>query len=63
MNDRINSIDNMRFHHSNSDNDMGRFGRRQLDEKVEKEPITDFDSIFQKELKKVRKEQIYRHDI
>lgn len=56
MNDRINSISNMRFRHSDSDNDMGRFGRRRLDEKIEKEPMTDFDSIFQKELKKVRKE-------
>lgn len=57
MNDRVNGISNMRFHHSNSNNDMGRFGRRQLDEKVEKKTETNFDSIFQKELKKVRKER------
>ena len=56
MNERINSIDNMRFRHSDGNNDLGRFGRRRLDKKVEKELVTDFDSIFQKELKKVRKE-------
>lgn len=55
MNERINSISDLCFRHSNGDNDMGRFGRR-LDEKIKKEPMTDFDSIFQKELKKVRKE-------
>ena len=57
MNDRISSIDSMRFRHNNSDNDMGRFGRRRLDKKVEKKMETDFDSIFQKELKRVRKER------
>lgn len=56
-NERINSISDLRFRNSDGNNDMGRFGRRRLDEKVEKEPVTDFDSIFQKELKKVRKER------
>lgn len=57
MNERINSIDSMRFCNSNGNNDMGRFGRRRLDEKVGKKTEADFDSIFQKELKKVRKER------
>ena len=61
MNERINSVSNICY---NCDSDKSFMGRRGINKQKsnKKDLDLDFDSIFQKELKRVRKENLYGKD-